>query len=66
MRGQHLPVKLRLGMNYRPRHPRFKDGLPDTRFWQVGSCICVLLLGGRPKGPYLGEVSMLFKKRVGP
>ena len=54
-------------MSYRPRHPRFRDSLrlPDTWFWQVGSCICVLLLGGGPKGSNLGEVSMSFKKKGG-
>ena len=37
-------------------HSRSFLGLPDTRFWWVGSCIQGLLPKGGSKGSYLSEI----------
>ena len=42
---------------------RSSSGLLDTRFWQLGSCICGLLATGGSKGPDLVRFHIIKEKK---
>ena len=66
MRGQHLPVKLRLGMNYRPDILGSKMDYLIHGSGKWGHVYVFYSLGVGPKGPTLVRFPCHLKKRVGP